>query len=188
MLKISKLIVLFPLLMLTTGSLSSCSKSRNGRVLRVLNCEDYIYEYDESFAEDEMDPRDMMDQFVDYWEELTGEKISYVYDTFDTNETMFNELRTGKTTYDVIVPSDYMIQKLISNDMLCKFSSEKLNDLWSNISPFLVDKFNNIKAVNKTTNEECSIYDYAVPYMWGTVGVMYNPQFYENRKNISERL
>ena len=119
--KASKLIVLLPLLVLSAGTLSGCSKKAvSGRVLRVLNCEDYIYEYDESFKEDEMDERDLMDQFVDYYEELTGEKISYVYDTFDTNETMFNELKTGKTTYDIIVPSDYMIQKLISNDMLRK--------------------------------------------------------------------
>lgn len=185
--KASKLIVLLPLLVLSAGTLSGCSKSSNsGRVLRVLNCEDYIYEYDESFKEDEMDERNLMDQFVDYYEELTGEKISYVYDTFDTNETMFNELKTGKTTYDIIVPSDYMIQKLISNDMLRKFSDEKIEDLWSNISPFLKDKFEGIKAVSKSSNIEESIYDYSVPYMWGTVGLMYNPQYYADKKGLDE--
>lgn len=182
----SKISVLLPLLMFSVASLSGCSNSASGRVIRVLNCEDYIYEYDESFAEDEMDERDMMDQFVDYWEELTGEKISYVYDTFDTNETMFNELKTGKTTYDVIVTSDYMIQKLIANDMVRPFSDENIDSLWSNISPFLTEKFENIFAESKSTKENNCVYDYSIPYMWGTVGVMYNPNFYQNKKGIDE--
>lgn len=179
----SKSLLILPFLLFSSAALASCSKGSSGtRVLRVLNCEDYIYEYDDSFEEDEMDPRDMMDQFVDYWADLTGEKISYVYDTFDTNETMFNELKTGKTTYDVIVPSDYMIQKLISNDMIHKFSEDKVEDIWANISPFLKDKFEGIVAKSKSTNEEVSISNYAVPYMWGTVGVMYNPEFYEKKE------
>lgn len=185
--KASKFLVLIPLLVLSSGSLSSCSKSSGGnRVLRVLNCEDYIYEYDESYKEDEMDERDMMQQFVDYWKEVTGETISFVYDTFDTNETMFNELKTGKTTYDVIVPSDYMIQKLISNDMLRKFSDDMIDGLWTNISPFLEEKFDSIKAISKSTKEEATLSQYAVPYMWGTVGIMYNPTFYETKKGIDQ--
>lgn len=181
----SKFILLLPLLMFSVTTLSGCSK-QSGRVLRVLNSEDYIYEYDKEFEEDEMDTRSMMEQFVDYWYESTGEKISFVYDTFDTNETMFNELKTGKTTYDIIVPSDYMIQKLISHDMLRKFSSDMVDSIWSNISPFLKRKFDNINATSKSTNETHSLYEYSVPYMWGTVGLMYNPAYYEGKRNIEE--
>jgi spermidine/putrescine transport system substrate-binding protein len=86
---------------------------------------------------------------------------------------MFNELQTGKTTYDVVVPSDYMIQKLRDNKMLHKISSENEAELWENISPYLKDKFENSLEIS----------DYAVPYMWGTVGLMYNPEYYMKRNS-----
>ena len=171
--KLRKLLFLLPLGVAVT-SLAGCKNETNVRVLRVLNCEDYIYEYEEG-DEEELDlvkkGKDVMDMFVDEWKKKTGETIEYVYDTFDTNETMFNELQTGKTTYDVIVPSDYMIQKLIANKMLHKISNDNKADLWKNISLYLKDKFEN----------SLGIADYAVPYMWGTVGLMYNPSYYMER-------
>ena len=177
--KIKRLLPLLPFSFASVFALSGCDDKNEVRVLRILNWEDYIYEYeegDEEYSSGAKDYKmDMVDQFIAYWaENHDGEEIEIVYETFDTNETMFNELQTGKTTYDVIVPSDYMIQKLISNDMLEKFDESELDNLWENISPYLKDKFENIKA-----GEE-SIYNYSVPYMWGTVGVMYNPEYYED--------
>lgn len=209
--KLAKFIPFLPVALFSIVALSGCSSSKaTGRVLRVLNCEDYIYECEEEGwwceecqkyvpeSETKLDDEDvrihnkceqevvwdsdLMDQFVEYWAEThDGEKISYVYDTFDTNETMFNELKTGKSTYDVIVPSDYMIQKLLSNNMLHKFDEDKIDDLWASISPYLSEKFKNIKS-----EQGVSIYDYSVPYMWGTVGVMYNPNYYIKNKGLEE--
>lgn len=183
-----KLLFLLPISVLAASVLSGCGgKDKEKRVLRILNSEDYIYEYedgDEEYATGAYDYQmDMMDQFVEYWKDLTGEDIDYVYDTFDTNETMFNELKTGKTTYDVCIPSDYMIQKLLANGMLHKFIDEE--PIWKNISPFIEDKFKGISALNPATNEEESILYYSVPYMWGTMGIMFNPSYYED-KGISE--
>ena len=177
--KTNKLLMLLPISLASVFALSGCESKEETRVLRILNCEDYIYEYeegDEEYAANKYDYQmDMVDQFIAYWaENHDGEEIEVVYDTFDTNETMFNELQTGKTTYDVIVPSDYMVQKLLSNGMLEKFDDDELDNLWENISPYLKDKFENIKA-----GEE-SIYNYSIPYMWGTVGVMYNPEYYKD--------
>ena len=176
--KIKRLLPLLPLSLVSVFALAGCDNKEEVRVLRILNCEDYIYEYeegDEEYSSGANDYKmDMVDQFIDYWaKNHDGEEIEVVYDTFDTNETMFNELQTGKTTYDVIVPSDYMVQKLLSNDMLEKFDDSELDNLWENISPYLKDKFQNIKS------GEQSIYNYSVPYMWGTVGVMYNPEYYD---------
>lgn len=181
--KIYKILMFFPLSLGSAALLASCDKKEDVRVLRVLNCEDYIYEYEEG-DEKEMEPpieenwykMDVMDQFVEYYKKEYGEEIEYVYDTFDTNETMFNELQTGKTTYDVIVPSDYMIQKLISNNMLHKISDKNKDAVWENISPYLIDKFDHIKA--EYNGVEHAISEYSVPYMWGTVGMMYNPSYY----------
>lgn len=175
--KKNKLLMLLPISLASVFALSGCNNEEETKVLRILNCEDYIYEYeegDEEYATDKYDYQiDMVDQFIAYWADThDGEEIEIVYDTFDTNETMFNELQTGKTTYDVIVPSDYMVQKLLSNDMLEKFDEDKLDELWENISPYLKDKFEGIKSGDE------SIYNYSIPYMWGTVGVMYNPEYY----------
>ena len=178
--KFRKLLFLFPLSLIAT-SLAGCDSGEPKRVLRVLNCEDYIYEYEpgEEWDADMEDlgvknyKKDVMDQFVDYYKKEFGEEIEYVYDTFDTNETMFNELKTGKTTYDVVVPSDYMIQKLRDNKMLHKISKENEEEMWKNISPFLIEKFSDPEVLG--------ISEYAVPYMWGTVGLMYNPNYYIKR-------
>ena len=194
--KLSKSILFLPLLMGSAALLGGCDSNEEVRVLRVLNCEDYIYEYEEGDEENATEGKnwykeDVMDQFVDYWAEThDGEEIDYVYDTFDTNETMFNELKTGKTSYDVIVPSDYMIQKLISQDMLHKISDENKTDLWSNISGYLKNEFDSIKAIyeneDKTIHEEHTLSEYSVPYMWGTVGLMYNPKYYTENSGLTE--
>ena len=187
MFEIKKFIPFLPLAMITVAALSGCSSNESEtRVLRILNSEDYIYEYeegDEEYAPEDNDrayQMDMIDQFAAYWQEKYDEEIEVIYDTFDTNETMFNELKTGKTTYDVCVPSDYMVQKLLANDMLHKFTSENLNPLWENISPFLVNIFENIHAFDDNGEDKGSIHDYTVPYMRGTMGIMYNPTYYKN--------
>ena len=194
-----KLLLLLPVSLISAIGLVGCKSS--SRVIRILNCEDYIYEYesgdeDYAYAEEDVDSedwadykdnyrKDMIDQFKDYWQRENGEEIEVVYDTFDTNETMFNELNTGKTSYDVIVPSDYMIQKLASKNMLEKISDESC---WDNISPWLEEKFSNINIFDDNGNalkdaesdELLTIKDFSVPYMWGTVGIMYNPEFYSD--------
>ena len=183
------LLLLLPL-SLVGAALAGCDSKDEVRVLRVLNCEDYIYEYEEGDEENATEgenwyTEDVMDQFVDYWKAKTGEEIDYVYDTFDTNETMFNELQTGKTSYDIIVPSDYMIQKLISNDMLHKISDENKDEIWENISGYLYDQFENITANCGETTYKIS--EFSVPYMWGTVGLMYNPGYYmEKNSSLTE--
>jgi len=184
--KFSKSFLMLSLPLLSVFALSGCGKKDAVRVLRILNCEDYIYEYengDEEYSSGGNDYKmDMVDQFIEYWKiNHENEEIEIVYDTFDTNETMFNELKTGKTTYDVIVPSDYMVQKLLSNNMLEKFDDDQFDALWENISPYLKDKFEGIKAENGE-----SIVQYSIPYMWGTVGVMYNPNYYKNEKGLEE--
>ncbi len=189
--KINKLFALSPLLFLSAIGLSGCEAKDESNVLRILNCEDYIYEYeagDEESSSGGNDYKmDMIDQFVEYYKENNdGKGIEVVYDTFDTNETMFNELKTGKTTYDVIVPSDYMVQKLLSNNMLEKFDDNQIDELWENISPYLIDKFHSIKAQNGENLEE--IYNYSVPYMWGTGGVMYKPDYYVSDELSEEKI
>lgn len=185
---INKLFSICPLTLLVVTLLGGCSaKDKNVRVLRILNSEDYIYEYeegDEEYATGDYDyQEDMIKQFEHYWFDKYDEKIKVVYDTFDTNETMFNELKTGKTTYDICIPSDYMVQKLYANDMLHKFVEK--DAIWSTISPYIEDVYGNIESSLIGTEEKVKIADYSVPYMWGTMGIMYNPSYFEDNFGVT---
>ncbi|MFA5481074.1 MAG: extracellular solute-binding protein [Bacilli bacterium] len=165
--------VLFSALLLA-GCSNTTPHEGGSQVLRVLNWEDYIYLND---PENGYDAKNLVDQFEDFMLESEGLEVEVVYDTFDTNETMLNSLQTGKSVYDLVCPSDYMIQKMIANDML-----EPLDNVAVNIpnyeqyaSPYLKTIFENLEAKNKTTNELHSVSEYAVGYMWGTFGILFNP-------------
>lgn len=145
---------------------------------------------------------DMMAQFVRYMDDKykdEGLKFDYIYDTFDTPETCYNELMTGKSNYDVINVSDYMVQKMMSHNLIqpifkVKENTEEIKDnISSYISNYLWGEedsiFNNIYAKKLEYGDNDDPYDYdklladySVPYMWGTVGLMYNYSFYNNSK------
>ena len=96
------------------------------------------------------------------FEAETGIKVNYL--TFDSNESMYTKLKTGGSTYDVIIPSDYMIGRLISEDML-----EELD--FSNIPNYAyVDESFKNQAFDPENK-------FSVPYTWGTVGVIYNKKY-----------
>ena len=93
----------------------------------------------------------------------TGIKVDYVM--FTTVEEMYVKMTTGGGKYDIIVPSDYIIERLIKDDML---------------TPMDFEKMPNAKA-NLLDNMWTADYDvgnvYSVPYMWGTVGILYNTEY-----------
>lgn len=95
------------------------------------------------------------------FEEETGIKV--VYDEFETNETMYPKVEAGATAYDVICPSDYMIQKMIDNDLLAEIN---------------FDNIPNVKNIGQQYFEQSREFDpenkYSVPYCFGTVGILYN--------------
>ena len=96
------------------------------------------------------------------FEEATGIEVNYV--EFDSNETLYTKLKTGGSSYDVIIPSDYMIARLIQEDML-----EELN--FDNIPNYqYIDE-----AFKNTDYDPDSAY--SVPYTWGTVGLIYNSKY-----------
>lgn len=108
---------------------------------------------------------DGTDGYIDVikeFEEETGIKVNYL--TFDSNESLYTKLKTGGSSYDVIIPSDYMVGRLIAEDML-----EELD--FSNIPNYtnIDDSFKNtaFDPENK----------YSVPYTWGTVGIIYNTKY-----------
>ena len=96
------------------------------------------------------------------FEEETG--IHVVYDEYDTNESMYPRVAEGAVHYDVICPSDYMIQKMIDNDLLQELDYSKLENAKKNIGKEFLKQSETFDPGNK----------YAVPYCWGTVGIIYD--------------
>ncbi len=96
-------------------------------------------------------------------------KVNYM--TFDSNESMYTKLKTGGSSYDVIIPSDYMIEKLIAEDML-----EPLD--FENIPNFRVRG----RAFRNLSYDPENLY--SVPYTWGCVGIIYNSR-YVNAEDVT---
>ena len=116
----------------------------NGEKLVVYNWGEYI------------DP-----EVLTMFEEETG--IDIVYEEFETNEILYPKISSGAIAYDVICPSDYMIQRMIENDLLSEINFDNIPNL-KNIGKQYLERSRQFDPENK----------YSVPYCWGTVGILYN--------------
>ena len=100
-------------------------------------------------------------EVLDIFEEETG--ITVVYEEFETNEGMFPKVQAGAVSYDVVCPSDYMIQRMIENNLLAEINFDNIPNI-KNIGPQYLKQSQGFDPENK----------YSVPYCWGTVGILYN--------------
>ena len=119
----------------------------------------YVYNWGEYISDGSDDSMDVVKEF----EALTG--INVEYTTFDSNESLFAKLKSGSAGYDVIIPSDYMVARLAAEGMLHKLD-------YSNIPNF--DKYIDADFKNPEYDKNN---EYSVPYMWGTVGIIYNTKY-----------
>ena len=127
-----------------TGCGSSSAGGENGEVI-VYNWGEYI------------DP-----DTITMFEKETGIKV--VYDEFETNEIMYPKVEAGSSAYDVVCPSDYMVQKMIENDLIQELDYDKIPNAKENIGAEYYEQAAAYDPGNK----------YCVPYCWGTVGIIYN--------------
>lgn len=141
--KLKKIVSFATILTLSASMLVGCGGSKaSNEVLNIYNVGDYIDE-------------DLIDKF----EKETGIKV--VYETYDTNESMYQKVKSGSSKYDLVFPSDYMVEKMASENMLQEID------------------FNNIPNYNYISDDfKSPTYDpnnkYSVPYLWGTFGILYN--------------
>ncbi len=155
-----KLIQLFVTIFLISGVILFALNRLNAtqgysgeNVLNIYNWGDYI------------DP-DLIDQF----EQETGIKV--VYQTFDSNEAMLTKVEQGGTTYDIAVPSDYAIAKMIEEDLVIPIDKSKIPNLKHIDDRFLDLPFD-------PGNQ------YSIPYFWGTVGIVYNQKLLDGKEPTS---
>ena len=121
----------------------------------------YVYNWGEYMPDGTDGSRDVIAEF-----EKKYPDIRVVYDTFTSNEALYSKLKSGGSNYDVIVPSDYMIARLIEEGMIEKLNFDNIPNAENIMSTF--------KGQNYDPTDE-----YSVPYTWGTVGIIYNTTMVE---------
>ena len=132
--------------------LFGCSNGRDN-ILKVYNWADYIDE-------------ELIGEFEQWYKEQTGEDVTIIYQTFDINETMLSKIELGHEDYDVVCPSDYIIERMLANDLLIPIDKDfgSTPNYLENVSPYIRNMFGQIDGKGKNAN------DYSVGYMWGTLG------------------
>jgi spermidine/putrescine transport system substrate-binding protein len=140
--KLRKISVLITIGAIISTLLTGCGGTDPKTVLNVYNVGDYIDE-----------------DLIKVFEEKTG--IDVQYETYDTNEMMYQKVKSGSTNYDLVFPSDYMVEKMKNEGLLQKIDFNNIPNMKYIDKGFL-------NPIYDRTNE------YSVPYMWGTFGILYN--------------
>ena len=156
-------VLLMILLVLSVFPASAVSAAGDTVYLRVYNWGEYV-----SNGED-----GTLDTIKEFERRFPHIKVDYT--TYATNEELYAKLKSGAASYDVIFPSDYMISRMIEEDMLVKLNFDNI----PNFSD-VMDSFKNLEY--DPTNE------YSVPYTWGTVGIVYNTTMVEEAPTSWEAL
>lgn len=138
-----KIILMISILLIAIGLMAGCSKDSGEKV--------YVYNWGEYIDPD----------VIDMFEEETGIKV--VYDYYEQNEEMYAKIKANAVQYDVVCPSDYMIQKMIDENLLAEINFENVPNI-VNIDQAYLDSAKSFDPEN----------NYSVPYCWGTVGILYN--------------
>ena len=134
-------------------SLAGCG-SKSSQTLNVYNWGEYISDGSEGSF-------DTIREFESWYEETYGEKITVNYTTFASNEDMYNKISSGAVSYDVIIPSDYMIARMADEGLLQPLNFENIPNY-----QYIDDNF---KGLYYDPDDQ-----YTVPYAYGIVGVIYD--------------
>ncbi len=166
--------------LLTTVALLGigCGGEEREQILKVYNWGDYIDE-------------DLLPEFEEWYEEQTGEKVRIVYQTFDINEVMLAKIENGEADFDVVCPSEYIVERMMRNELLLpiitpEFEAEinaKGINYFDCISPYIKEQFSMLEAPEGQDPN-----DYAVGYMWGTTGILYNTKYVSEEEAQSWQL
>ncbi|MDH6356604.1 ABC transporter substrate-binding protein [Parabacteroides sp. PF5-9] len=147
---------------LFVGLLTSCGRSDEQRmkILKVYNWGDYIDE-------------DVLAEFPEWYKEQTGEEIRIIYQIFDINEIMLTKIERGHEDFDLVCPSEYIIERMLKKDLLLPINRDfgHTPDYINNLSPYIHEQLNKVSQPGRKAT------DYAVAYMWGTAGILYNKKY-----------
>lgn len=129
------------------------------QILKVYNWADYIDE-------------ELISEFEEWYQKETGQQIEVIYQTFDINEVMLTKIEKGHEDYDVVCPSEYIIERMLRNKLLLPINKDfgSTPDYTKNVSPYIKSQLATMSTGSVDAN------NYAIGYMWGTTGVLYNTE------------
>lgn len=147
------------LLAVFCGIFSACGRTEKerGAILKIYNWGDYI-------------DQEVLDEFPAWYKEQTGEEVRIIYQVFDINEIMLTKIERGHEDFDLVCPSEYIIERMLKKDLLLPINRNfgRTPDYINNVSPYIEEQLNKLSQPGRRTT------DYVVPYMWGTAGLLYN--------------
>ena len=163
--RIASLLLALLLVALPLLGMTSCEKA-GGETVTL-----YVYNWGEYISDGSEGTLDTNEMFEEWYYETYGVRVEVNYSTYSSNESMYAKLSSGSVHYDVVVPSDYMIERMIAEDML---------------APLNYDNMPHIGSIHPDFFGPDALYDYydpdnlyAVPYMYGMIGIIYNTTMVE---------
>ena len=139
-----------------SGSGNTGTSTSSGKTL-TLN----VYNWGEYISDGSEGSYDTVKEFEAWYQETYGQKVKVNYDTYDSNENMYSKLSSGAVSYDVVIPSDYMIARMIGEDMLLPLNFDNIPN-YTNIDEGFKGLFYDPDNL------------YSIPYTYGIVGVIWN--------------
>ena len=160
------LMLLLTLALLTLSlsvTLCSCAEQASASNVTTL----YVYNWGEYISDGSEGTLDVNEMFEQWYFQKTGKRVKVNYSTYSSNESMYAKISSGSVNYDVIVPSDYMIERLIDEDLLAKLDYSNIPSVGN-----ILDRFQNADYDPDLDGDGYS--DYSVPYLYGMIGIIYN--------------
>ena len=148
-----KMMTLLAAILLLVRCLTGCG----GKETLTLN----VYNWGEYISDGSEDSFDTIREFETWYEETYGQKVTVNYSTYASNEDMYNKISSGAVSYDVIIPSDYMIAKMAEENLLHPLNFENIPNY-----QYIDDAFKGLYYDPQN--------QYSVPYTYGIVGVIYD--------------
>ncbi len=182
---------------------TGCASSQKDVVLRVCSWEEYVdlggwkdderIEIENSFADNPeggvFGENSMVDDFTEWFNENHDYNIRVEYSTFGTNEDLYNRLSLGDV-YDLVCPSDYMMMKLIAENACVDYSdgfwdTEREENYYAKYVSRYIDGDPNVDGTAIFNKPEYNWHKKAACYMWGTTGLVYNPEKIKDTADVS---
>ena len=126
----------------------------------------YVYNWGEYISDGSEGCLDSNAAFEEWYFETYGERVRVNYSTFSSNESLYAKLSSGSVSYDVVVPSDYMIERLIAEDLLAPLNYDNIPDIGNILPEFWGE------ASEHSAHDPGNVY--SVPYLYGMIGIIYN--------------
>ena len=125
----------------------------------------YVYNWGEYISDGSEDSLDTNKAFEEYYYEKTGKRVVVNYSTFSSNESMYAKIESGSASYDVIIPSDYMIERMVKEDLLEPLDISKIPNY-----QYIDEKFKGENVYYEGNSDQI----FSVPYFYGMIGIIYN--------------